>query len=150
MSENRISKFPAASLRICVDQDASGCGRISGRLMGVCLEAEMRFLDLAQLSLCIDAALDEIGQPQASYIFRSFRKRKSKPSPAPYVGTPKRWHTEEEIRKEKGERLTIDAVFTSRQHGTWQGVLKRPDGSVIGEFVSDLEFMQMLEQGVGN
>lgn len=148
MSENRISKFPAASLRLCIDHDISGCGRISGRIVGVCLKDEIRFLDLAQLSLCIDAALDEIGQPQASYIFRSFRKKDAY-TPAPYVGTPTRWHTEEEIAREQGECLTVDAVFTSRQHGTWQGVIKEPDGSVAGEFVSDLEFMQMLEQKIG-
>lgn len=146
MNESRISRFPASSLRLCIDQKVSG-GRISGRIVGVCLKEEIGFQDLAQLSLSIEKALNEIGQPQASYLFRSFRKQ-GESVPAPYVGNPKRWHEDEEISREHGKIRTIDAVFTSRQHGTWQGVMKEPDGRMIGRFVSDLRFMEMLEGGV--
>lgn len=147
VNEKKVSGFPAASLRLCFDE-MSPCGRISGRITGVCLKEEIPFHDLAQLSLGIDAALNEIGQPQASYIFRSFRKQVTE-DPVPYVGNPKRWHSAEEISREQGSVRTVDAVFTSRQHGTWQGVLKETDGRMIGRFVSDLKFLEMLEQENG-
>lgn len=147
VNENRISGFPAASLRLCVDEK-SLCGRISGRIVGICLKDEIHFQDLSQLSLGIDTALNAIGQPQASCIFRSFRKPVST-DPVPYIGNPKRWHSAEEIRREQGRICTVDAVFTSRQHATWQGVLKETDGRMIGRFVSDLKFLEMLEQYIG-
>ena len=136
-------EYPVTALRICLDRMEAEEDRIEGRVFGVAVEQKSRFVGISELLLTIDRLLDQIGKPQASRKTRSFTEEQADGSGG-YCGNPKRYHTSGEISGEQGACETRDVYFTSRQKSTWQGFLKDGQGGLLGEFKSDLEFINLL------
>lgn len=139
----RKPEYPVTALRICIDNVSLNGGEIKGRICGVALDKEYPFTGSSELLLLIDKLLDKIGKPQASRKVRSFREVDEVPASG-YQGNPVRYYETEEIAAKKGEFCTRDVFFISRMRSTWQGFLKKEDGTTLGEFDSDLEFLNLL------
>lgn len=136
-------EYPVTALRICMDCTEAEEDRVAGRVLGVAVENEFPFTGISELLLTIDKVLDLIGKPQASRKTRSFTEGKDEGLNA-YNGNPRRYHTSAEIAGETGRSGTRDVYFTSRQKSTWQGFMRDEQGRMLGEFKSDLEFINLL------
>lgn len=135
-------EYPVTVLRVCVDMLNLSENQIRGILCSVAMEKEKNFAGIQELILLVDKTLDEIGRPQASRISRSFCEEEQ--SYGSYSPEPKRYHTSEEIRGFKGQQFTWDIYFISRLKSSWQGFVKDDEGRMIGEFVSEMELINLF------
>ena len=140
MKEKEVH-FPIPSVRICLDELAEG--KQKGRIYGIALEQERTFNDISDLVVKVDSCFNEIGQPQPSKILRSFGERESH---QPYIGTPKIFHSAEDISQKRGQKGTLDLTMNSRQQAEWQGILRDIEGNIIEQFRSSLECIRVLEK----
>lgn len=136
-------EYPVTALRICIDIFDTEKNILKGRICGVAVEEEKNFKGSTELLFFIDEILDRIGKPQSSRKIRSFKENGEKES-ASYNANPKHYHTSEEIRAARGSERTVDVYFMSRLKSSWQGFVQDEEGNKIGDFISDLEFLDLV------
>lgn len=138
--ERKPIDFPVNSIRICIDGQEND--EIHGKICGVALNGDVVFQNIADLLVKIDDALNFVGTPQSYQKCRSF-EGKNKSAEALH-GTAKRYRDAAEIREQAGTRKTVDIIIFTRQHTSWQGIVKDTEGKIIGEFKSDLELVKAV------
>lgn len=134
-------EYTASELRICIDDIKER--EIQGRIYGIAVEKEMFFSCSSELLVMIDRLLDGIGKPQSSRKTRSFRDSAEETAHS-YCVFPRSYHSSEEIREKHGKIMTRDVFFLSRLRSSWQGVMKDDQGKLLGQFDSELEFIDLL------
>lgn len=132
--------FPVNSIRICVDGQESN--EIHGKICGVALKGDLRFSNVADLLVKIDDALNFVGTPQSYQICRTFEGEMKQGRAN--LGSAQRYRSAAEIRAQEGAVKTVDIIIFTRQHTSWQGIVKNAEGKVAGEFKSDLELMKLV------
>ncbi len=132
-----------STLRICIDAIQTSENEVEGRIYGIAVKDEAIFSSSSELLVMIDGLLDIIGKPQPSRKSRSFREEQGNQVTS-YCYSPEVYHSQEEILKKKGNIITRDVIFVSRLRSSWQGIVKDEKGKVLGEFDSDLEFINFL------
>lgn len=138
--EKKVADFPVNSLRICIDKQEND--EIHGKICGVALKEDLPFHNLADLLVKIDDALNFVGTPQSYQKCRTF-DGEGKPQSAS-LGMAKRYRSAAEIREQSGTGKTVDAIIFTRQHTSWQGIVKDEEGKIIGEFKSDLGLVKLI------
>ena len=137
--DNRKRTFPANCIRLCFD--GFNTELCEGTICGVTLKEDIPFCGMKELIVKIDNAFNEIGQPQAYQVLRSFGKQDEYQA---YKSQPEHFHDSEEIAARQGMSSTFDLIMTSRHRAEWQGILKNIEGENIGSFNSSLECMNLL------
>ncbi len=132
-----------STLRICIDEMQTADSDIKGRICGIAVKEEAVFSCSSEFLVLIDRLLNTIGKPQPSRKSRSFRGEKESQVTS-YQYESQQYHSLEEIQKEKGKLFTRDVTFVSRLRSSWQGIVKDEEGRLLGEFESDLEFINLL------
>lgn len=132
-----------STLRICIDGMQTDEKDMKGRICGIAVKNETAFSGVSELLVLVDRLLDTIGKPQPSRKSRSFRGEKESQVTS-YQYESQQYHSLEEIQKEKGKLFTRDVTFVSRLRSSWQGIVKDEEGRLLGEFESDLEFINLL------
>lgn len=138
--ERKQEGFPVNSFRICID--GQGNEEIHGKICGVALKNDVTFYNIADLLVKIDDALNFVGTPQSYQKVRSFDEQKQESGIV--KRTAKRYREASEVREQTGTRKTVDVVIFTRQHTSWQGIVKDTEGKIIGEFKSDLELVKAV------
>ena len=144
--------YNSTKLRICVDS-AEG-GLIGGRVYSMRLKEVLFFPDLNGLVLRLDRLMDEQNYPQAFQRKRTFRaaapmQRKDSPDDAaddddrPYMDA-------ETVAAAVGEKATFMLQVLSRRNTNWQGFVDFLDGDGDREFESELGFLALVNDFLGN
>lgn len=124
------------SFRLCIDECHNNvhCGRIYTPLN----EKPIFFRDLTHMVLLMDEVFDQNDYPKAYQNKRSFLEveiEKQKPE----IKYPI-----EQLLKEVGTIASFDILVVTRQHTSWQGMIKNIDGEIIDHFDSDLDLIEMI------
>lgn len=135
-------QFFVNCLRICIDEIDSQ-NNVSGRICGIAVQEIVTFDNDFNLILAIDKILDDIGQPQPTKRLRSFEDADQKRSCA-YCANPVKYHTNQEISALSGQVRTLDVIFHSRQHNSWQGIVTDSTNGIATEFQSELELTRFF------
>lgn len=124
------------SFRLCIDecQNNVHCGRIYSPLC----ENPISFHDLTHIVLLMDKVFDKNDYPKAYQNKRSFQDveiEKQKPE----IKYPI-----EQLLQQVGTIASFDIIVVTRQHTSWQGMIKNTDGEILGHFDSDLDLIEMI------
>lgn len=132
--------FPRGILRICLDEYKDG--RISGRIYTKFRKEPSEFANLGEILMKGEEIFDVAGYPMAFQQRRTFSK---KPEERRRKGRPDTCVlSDRELGEQKGRLMTLDVVVNTRRHSSWQGVLLKSDGTLVGSFASELELLKML------
>lgn len=136
MSKGRI--FSMNTARICIDQywDAAS-GRAYSKLWPVPVE----FSGLGEMLLGMNRVFDECRYPQAFQELRSFHEQTGRAGPWKF---PPSRLDDAEMDRQKGKLCTFDIVVQSRRQAGWQGLLMKPDRTLIARFDSELELLDAI------
>lgn len=141
MENGKQTDFPVNSIRLCIDSIENGIYK--GRIAGVAIEDEIEFEGITEFVIKIDDAFNKIGQPQSCQVLRSFGETKEYNS---YVGTPKHYHTSEEISSKRGAIKTAELTMLSRHRAEWQGNMRDVDTDETKEFQTILDCVRFVEK----
>lgn len=141
MDKKSSAAYPINAIRICFD--SYGTDACQGTIKGVGIEKDIPFASVSDLTVKIDDAYNEIGQPQQQHVLRSFGEVKPY---NPYKGNPPRYHSSAEIRRQEGDHETVDLYMVSRHRAEWQGLLKNKSGVTIGKFNTIIECISLLKE----
>lgn len=127
---------------ICFDS-----GGEAGRLYHKYANEAITFQQYSELILELENLFDGIGYPQAALQTRRFDGKKEAP-----VGFSARqpksvWSCEEMLSK-RGKAATFVVHVKARQRATWQGECYWVEGDQKTFFVSELEFLKIIESGI--
>lgn len=126
--------------RLCVD---SFDGRVcQGRICMPLSEETLYFHDLPGMVLLVDKVFDRNDYPKAYQNKRSFQEENIKKE------EPKARCSTEYLLKQNGEIETFDIIVTTRQHTTWQGIIKKSDNTLVDQFDSDLKLIELLTKSL--
>ena len=130
--------YPPNGLRVCIDHKEES--DIEGRIYTPLFENVIEFQDLTQFILKIDMLFDKYNYPKAYQEKRSFHKNQSiQLDNYKYVKREAK-----DIIDQCGTIKTYDIIVSSRQHSSWQGIIKDENGNIIYYYESVLELMNFL------
>jgi|GEM_PF-448899 len=140
-----------STLHLMIDEVSEGKVDFSGRVSGICLEEVYSFDGMQNLMVLVDKLLNQIGRPQASREFRTWRRSARPVAKNPdndeisgYTKEPICYHTPEEIMAESGKVATVNVVIETRKFSTWQGVAINCDGTSRQRFESEVQLLSLL------
>lgn len=139
MSDSRY--FEPNRIRVCVDRVFYK--GFSGRVYSKLQDEPVLFEHSADLLIKTDEMFDKVGFPQAFQKKRSFHNDKEDVAYS-FCPRPELYHTDEEMFSKTGELKTLDVVVVSRMRTSWQGIVFLADGSRVGAFQGELEFLNIL------
>ncbi len=140
MSRGRT--FSMNTARICIDERWD---TTSGRVYSKLQSAPLAFSGLGEMLLKMNRIFDEYGYPQAFHEMRSFRRKRRR---ADSRETPQPGLKDGEINRQKGRYCTFDIMLQSRRQAGWQGLLMRPDRSLVVRFNSEIELLAGLSRAI--
>ena len=133
-----------AYMRVAVDECTDG--RISGSVYSMRLVEPIRFRDVADLLLQIEAVLDSQDFPRAFQRKRSFNDtQKGNPYPRHDQDEQDEYMDEDTVVSAKGKYTTFALNVITRQNASWQGFLDWLDGSQRQPYNSDIELLSMIQ-----
>lgn len=128
--------YPLNSFRLCVDNVVDNT--YIGRAYSPMNAQAIIFKDYTSMILQIDKIFDLNDYPKAYQQKRSFTEETINHKEIAVE------YSFEEIMKQKGQKLTLDVIVVSRQHSSWQGIIKNMSGEIIGSFESVLNLIDFL------
>ena len=131
-----MNYYPLNSFRLCIDecQNNIHCGRIYTPLY----DKPIYFYDLTHMVLLMDQVFDQNDYPKAYQTKRSFSLIKPKKHKPQYK------YSINELTQQLGNVSSYDVVVVTRQHTSWQGMIKNIKGEILGHFDSDLDLIQII------
>lgn len=128
------------SFRLCID--TINDSHWSGRVYSLLLKQKINFNDLTEMVLMVDQVFDHNDYPKAYQTKRSFNQDDSNKNNEKL----KVKYDLDLFALKKGKLKTYDIIVTSRQHTSWQGIVKNEAGQIIKKFNSDLKLIEFLMQ----
>ena len=142
MNEERV--FSMNTARICIDGRR---GTVSGRVYSKLRPAPIIFSGLGEMLLEVNRMFDECGYPQAFQELRSFQDQTERAGPWKF---PQPQLGDEEMEQHRGRYCTFDIVVQSRRQAGWQGILMKPDRTLVARFSSELELLGAMCEELEN
>lgn len=136
--------FSPSTLRICIDEMQDTV--IAGRVYCKMLREPLYFSSITDMLLKVDRFFDQKGYPQAFVQKRAFDDGETLSG---FGGVPELYYTDEQMLEFKGEEATIEIVVNSRRHATWQGIIRRDDGTVISDYEGEIAFIKYIQKFCG-
>lgn len=124
------------SFRLCIDDchDNIHCGRVYTPLH----KKSIVFHDLTNMVLMVDKIFDQNDYPKAYQNKRSFQDIEIEKQ------KPEMKYPIEQLLQQVGTIASFDIIVLTRQHTSWQGMIKNTDGEILGHFDSDLDLIEMI------
>lgn len=132
--------YPLNSFRLCLDRLSDNM--IEGRFYHLLSEKETVFRDISQFLLYADRILDQGNFPQSFQEKRSFHAV----PPEGRKQISEILMDGERIKSMHGTAATADVIVMSRRHTSWQGVVRKTNGSKLGDFSGEIELIELLEK----
>lgn len=124
---------------ICLDSKEE-----AGRLYHKYAREPVPFQQYSELVLGLEDLFDWIGYPQAALQTRQFNNKKENLSGFFAKQPDQAWNCEEMLAM-RGKVATFVVHIKARQRATWQGECYWVEGDKKAFFVSELEFLKLIE-----
>ncbi len=141
--KEQVENTRMMSIRVAIEEMDSDKRDFSGEISSAALGKIYRFHGVSDFMVTVDRMLDQIGQPQASQLRRSFDGDLQPSAIPPVSGAAS---PDEEEKTLKGAVTTVNLDIRSRYHSTWQGVLFNEAGKQVSTFSSALELISLIVQ----
>lgn len=122
--------------RLCIDECQNNVHK--GRVYMPLSKHSIPFNDLTNMVLLVDKVYDRNDYPKAYQHKRSFYTEEL-PKHKPELKYPI-----DKLLQQQGEIASFDILVMTRQHTSWQGLIKKTSGEVIDHFDSDLDLIQII------
>lgn len=138
-SPNDRQAFPPNMIRLCIDQYDDD---IKGRMYSKMDAEPLKFENCCEMLLKADAMFDQYGYPQSFFDKKNFIEGRET---GHYV-SPRQLQSDEVLNRQKGKLCTMDVLIRSRRQASWQGIIKKIDGSPPQEFQSGMELLGCIQK----